>query len=956
MKEDNKIKIDTEAKHFDILQKSEPVNLRSEARAGFNKSEQKESKNLDENRFSQEQSEFLNKFKNKRSAQENKVNNEISQKSINIDTDDAALKFHGAKFSQTAKLIKKPAGIFDKAILWIIYALVFSLPLFLLPFSIEIFEFNKALLLFAVSSLAFLIWIAKMIVIDRRIVFVKTPLDIPIIIFIFIILLSTALSVDRTSSILGFYGRFSDSLMIYLSLAMLYFVGVNSAVLRQAQDDNRQAQDSSKSLINNLIKTFLASSFIVIIVSLSYSFGLKFIPWDETQFRSFNLVAGSLNVLGIYLVSVIIIALYYLLENKNALVKYLVYLLIAASLILLVIIDFMPAWIVLAISLFVSLILTLMIQKRHFAGTRHCLIPTGLIIIVSLIFIATSLTFINKDVESNFESSSISSSIQDRITPLMDNGQIEDGNGFAKEIILDKKTAISIAIEGIKKDPVSGIVGTGPGTYLYNFSKFKPVEFNNSIFWSVRFDKAGSEIIEKISTIGILGTISYLLIIVLTIGMFLRTISFPFQKGGRGNFDGAYLFSAWLSLLLFQFLYLESTTIKFIFWMLTIALAVKYCSSRIQDTEKNIFWDIKIRRSNCIFYLSLLLVITAPIAASYYYQIRFYQAETVYKNTIFAYDKAIKDTSLTKQDARDILDESIESLKEVIEKNPYNGSYKFYLSDIYFNRLAIVIQEESEKNDEEKNNQIIAQEMKNVVDYAKNAADENPNNIFFQQRLGNIYAYMFSNIKIADADEWAIRKYNKAIGLEPSNPILHTELGKIFVSQYSESMAEDRINDAISEFEKALELKSDYLDAGLQLGLAYEIKGDNKKAISQLNSFLESGTADVNLAFQLGRIYYNSGNINEAKNIFLEIARIQPNNSNARYSLGLIYEKEENNKEALREFEAVLFLNPDNQEVVEKIDDLKKLIEKKNKKPEPIIEPVIEKENIEDGAVEEVEE
>ena len=118
-------------------------------------------------------------------------------------------------------------------------------------------------------------------------------------------------------------------------------------------------------------------------------------------------------------------------------------------------------------------------------------------------------------------------------------------------------------------------------------------------------------------------------------------------------------------------------------------------------------------------------------------------------------------------------------------------------------------------------------------------------------------------------------------------------------------------------------------------------------------SFPENGVADINIAFQLGRIYYNSGNINEAKNIFLEIERLQPSNSNARYSLGLIYEKEENSEEALREFETVLLLNPDNQEVIEKIDNLKKLIEKKNKKSEPTLEPVIEEEDGEDEVEEE---
>ena len=856
---------------------------------------------------------------------------------------------------------------------YFIYFLVFLLPIFVLPFSVEIYEFNKTILLFVLSSLAFLTWMAKMIVIDKRLRFVRTPLDIPIIIFIFIVLLSSALSVDKISSILGFYGRFSESLMVYLSLAMLYFLGVNSAV---KTTETKQCITHTMSI--NLIKTFLISSSIVVIVSLFYSLGLKFIPWNETQFDSFNLVAGSSNVLGIYLVSVIIVAFYFLLENTNAFIKYLIFALIVMSLILLAIIDFVPAWIVLMICLSIPLILMSMAKKKCFeydknvVEVKHCFISTGLVVIISFIFVATSLTFINKDVESNFESSSISSSIKNRITSTDSNS----GSRFTKEIILDKKTVISVAVEGIKKDPISGIVGTGPGTYLYNFSKFKPVEFNSSVLWNIRFDKAGSEMIEKISTIGILGVFSYLLIIFLTIWMFLKIIS---RNIGTKQClaPRIYLFSAWLSLLLFQFIYLESITIKFVFWILTIILAIEYiiASSNtpqplsrgeyrhpnpsgegdIEADGKNIFWEFKIRKSNYILYLSLLLAVAVPILVSYYYQIRFYQAEASYKTAIFAYDKATKDKNLTKENASIFLDESVKDLEEVAKKNPYNGSYKSFLSDVYFNRLTIAIQEESEKSDEEKNNQIIAQEMKGVVDHAKAAADAYPNNIFFQQRLGNIYAFMSSNIRIAYADEWAIKKYNKAISLEPSNPILYTELGKIFVLQYAESKEEDRINSAIGEFEKALELKKNYLDAGLQLGLAYEIKGDKEKAISQLSSFMENGTADMNIAFQLGRIYYNSGNITEAKNIFLEIKRLQPRNSNARYSLGLIYEKEKNSEEALKEFETVLLLNPDNQEVVERIEELKKIIEKANRKPDPIPEPepIVEEGSAEDGAVEE---
>ncbi|MCK4891884.1 MAG: hypothetical protein KAS78_04405, partial [Candidatus Pacebacteria bacterium] len=366
--------------------------------------------------------------------------------------DGSASGFHSPKGTMEPTALSK---VLDKAISWLLYFLVFSLPLFILPFSVEIYEFNKVLLLFAVSSLAFLIWIAKMVLVEKRLTFVRTPLDIPIIIFISIVLVSTVFSVDKVSSILGFYGRFSDSLMVYLSLAMVYFVGVNCV----ATTDSESLKDS-ESIINNLIKTFFASAFVVVIVSLLYFFGLKFIPWNEAQFRSFNLVGGSLNVLAMYLVPVIIIALGYRGGRNEALPRLYKNALIVMSLIILALIDFILAWIILAISLFVVLVLGVAITK-----TRQHLVPTGLIILISLVFIASSLTFINKDVQTNFSSSVISDSLRDKLVDGEDNAAKE---GFTREIIIEKQTAVSIAIEGAKQDPIAGIIGSGPGTYLYN--------------------------------------------------------------------------------------------------------------------------------------------------------------------------------------------------------------------------------------------------------------------------------------------------------------------------------------------------------------------------------------------------------------------------------------------------------------------------------------------------------
>jgi tetratricopeptide (TPR) repeat protein len=865
----------------------------------------------------------------------------------------------------------KISGILDGITRWLLYLLVFLLPIFVLPFSVEIYEFNKTLLLFIISSLAFLIWMAKMILLDKRLIFARTPLDLPIIIFVSLILVSTVFSVDRISSILGFYGRFSDSFMVYLSLAMFYFVAVNvgmrSVIARSptgrrgnldvnGDDYNDMSSDDGNGIASvvpsdsglsrndsnitaNLIKAFLASSFIVVIAGLLYSFGFKFIPFSEAQFRSFNLVGGSLNILGVYLIPVVLMALYYRShgELSNVLKKHLMSILVIMSLVLLALIDFVLAWIVMAVSLGIVLLLILMKGRQlqmPVANAKSVFAPVLAIILISFVFIATSLTFVNKNARSDLESSLISASIRNRLINL-NNDRIGENDGFAREVVLGKNTAFFVVLEGLKKikeEPVTGIVGSGPGTYLYNFSRFKPAEFNNNPFWNIRFDKAGSEILEKISTIGVLGTLSYLLIIVFVMMMFLK--SFFRRRHSRISPSDAYLFAAWFGLLLFQFLYLESTATKFVFWLLTVIIAIQYYSSSKEHNNNYLLIDLRRKRILVLASVVVFLIISSLFISSYYYQFKFYKAEATYKNLTL------------EQNSR----QETENLESIVRSNPYRGEYKVYLADVYLRRAILVLQEENKKPEKERNIQRVGLEAKSAIDSIKTAVDLSPNNVVFQQKLGDVYAIVARDLGIEKADEWAIKGYEKAIELDPANPALYTSLGQVYVLRHSRTNVADEINKAIQEFKKALELKKDYIDAGFHLGLAYEAQGNSQEAIEQLSSlgsverikkataagqivnFTDSIKTDVDIAFQLGRIYYNVRKIDEAKGIFLEIIKINPRNSNARYSLGLIYKREGNNEKALREFEFVLAMNPGNSDVMKKIDELKELVSGKEKK------------------------
>ncbi|MBU4347691.1 tetratricopeptide repeat protein, partial [Patescibacteria group bacterium] len=278
------------------------------------------------------------------------------------------------------------------------------------------------------------------------------------------------------------------------------------------------------------------------------------------------------------------------------------------------------------------------------------------------------------------------------------------------------------------------------------------------------------------------------------------------------------------------------------------------------------------------------------------------------------------------------------------------------LSDIYLQKTGIAFQEESGKAEGEKDTQRIALEVKNAIDYLKDAADSNPNNIIFQHKMGSTYFAAARDLGVAGAGDWAIKKFNRAIELEPTNPVLYTELGKTF------NLA-DQTDLAIDQFQKALKYKADYLDAGLQLGLSYEKKEEKEKAIDALNSMgtvqrmenaiaagqvVTSANLDIDIAFQLGRIYYNTGEVSRARDIFAKVVKINPNHSNAHYSLGLIYSSEGDKEKALKEFEAVLLLNPENEDVKKKIDELKGVSSnKKSEEVKEITPALVEKKPVE---------
>ncbi|MEK9135012.1 MAG: tetratricopeptide repeat protein [Patescibacteria group bacterium] len=711
---------------------------------------------------------------------------------------------------------------FNRIIKVSINLLVFLVPLFFLPFSFEAFEFNKQYLLFFLVLIAFFAWLGKMVLVDQEVRFKKTPLDLFVLSFLFLAILSTVFSVNRGSSIFGFYGRFSDGLLGLISSGLLYFIVTNNADIKR---------------IAGLLKTFLWSVFFITLVSYLSIFGILgkisaglHLPRIMSQ-NTFNPVSGSLEGLAIFLAVVMVFLTGRILTNskiQNPKSKnFINYILLFAFLFLLIIIDFTSAWWVLSVSLI--LFLTLALWKRLFKENVNRLLLPIFLIVISGLFISTNLINLN----------------------------------LPQEQVLGQEISWQTGFKSATDNVKSGFLGSGVGTFHYDFAKEKPASFNQSWLWQIRFDRSGSHFSEILGTMGFLGLLSWLALI----SMFLLISYFFTSKNlsvGNGQLP---LLMGFVALVVGQAVYYQNTVLSFLFW-LVLALSVVSWQKPIKEKA---FSFKNFPELNLVF-TTILIIIGLGGLGMIFFGVRFYLADRAFLNG--QYEKAVK-------------------------LNPYQSQYWTILARSYLqDAMGDASQEKVSK----------------AIDAAKIAVLRGPGEVAAWETQGIIYRGI--RTMAVGATDWAIKSFEEAIKLEPTNPVLRTELANVYMP--------DNLEKAKEQLAKAKELKSDYADAIYQEALVKEQEGNSKEAIKLMENLVLNNNLNAELRFQLGRLYYNDNQIDDSIAVFETVLQIFPNHSNALYSLGVAWQKKGNNAKAKTYFEKVLELNPDNQDVKNRLAELNK--------------------------------
>lgn len=371
-------------------------------------------------------------------------------------------------------------------------------------------------------------------------------------------------------------------------------------------------------------------------------------------------------------------------------------------------------------------------------------------------------------------------------------------------ILADYQTSWSIAVDTLKVSPLWGI---GPSNYLTAFSRFLPISYNQTAYWAVRFSSARSFILTLVTETGMLGLLSFAVVVFVIFKKHLKNIKQSLLSWNKVETAGLVsMFILIVGLLLFP----ASSILLAFFFLLA------YLNSESSDVTFNLsatgFKNGNIFVSK-IPALVFSLVIFVGLAALGFFSFKALSAERSYKLAIDA---------ITKNDAKTAYTE----LGKAINTDPYVDRYHATYDQLSL-ALARNVAQKQNITDADKNT--VAQLVQQAIAEAKATVALNPLRSSNWELLARTYQTIIPFAQ--GADNFTIQTYTQAIALDPINPNLRISLGGVYY-------ALGRYDDAINTFTLAAAAKPDLANAHYNLAVAYRDKKETDKAITEMNTVL----------------------------------------------------------------------------------------------------------------------
>lgn len=391
----------------------------------------------------------------------------------------------------------------NKVIEYSFYAIFFLVPLVFAGNTSELFELNKMWLTWGITVIIGAAWITKM-VIQRKVILQRTPIDILLLLFLVSQIISTIFSLDPYVSWWGYYSRFNGGLLSTITYIVLYYALVS----------NLKAKHVFKTILVSLI-----SGLFVALWGFPSHFGADptcfvfrgtfdtscwtadFVP----TIRAFSTL-GQPAWLAAYMAFLIPVSMSYALKNRTkkgtftsfALLTLLLYLLLLFS-------DtragYLAFWIA-NIFFWAAIFFKKIYPKKQFFT---------MLIILNIFLVISSFMFGHSlDSLKNYARPLLPKTTT-QTAPASTNASSSANTGLITQGITDSGKIRLLVWQGaIRAWEHNPLFGTGVETFAFAYYKYKLPAHNLTSEWDYLYNKAHNEYLNYLATTGIFGLGTYL--------------------------------------------------------------------------------------------------------------------------------------------------------------------------------------------------------------------------------------------------------------------------------------------------------------------------------------------------------------------------------------------------------------------------------------------------------------
>lgn len=691
---------------------------------------------------------------------------------------------------------------------------IFSTLFLFTNLSTEFYDTAKFLTLLAFSGII-LVLLAIKFTLDNKVVFVRTPLDIPLLLLLAVGIVSTVVSPAPYLSLLGNQLKINGSLSSLAVYIIFYFVLVNSI-------------KSAKEIRWFLSMTMLGAAILSVITLLAYA-GVKILPSPWIHGINFTPTGSSFSTTAVLALLVPIVT-GRIITGGNITVQLLNSVILTLFSITIALTGNLATWIAASIGLILSLASNRFFDSLTAANLKSIKWQISLISLViplASVILVTALSL---------------------IPPLggSENLLYTQAKKFPKEPQVPFVASWKISISTFRDTP---FWGSGPSTYLFNFTNYKPIEINSSKLWNIRFDSAFNEYLQVLATLGGVGLIALLSLTALFISSAYSSITvrqtFPDEQHTTHNELKTALAIA--GLVFFVILALHTSTL--VIWVFGLILLALFMVINISPQGTSRSWSLSTNIQHTLLRIagnvssinsseetikieafpSILLTISlGAVLFSFFFAGKFALADYHHRVALNAVAQ----------------NQGIIAYNELIaaEKlNPYNDLYRVDLAQTNF-ALANAIASAKAPTESSPAGSLTDQDRQNIqvllqqsINEGRTATTLSPRSALNWEVLGLLYRQIAG--VATNALAFSLDSYGRAIFQDPLNPQLRLNVGGVYYAIQNFDLA-------IRFFTDAINLKPDFANGYYNLSVALRDKGDLANAQAAAEKALTLVEAD----------------------------------------------------------------------------------------------------------------